>query len=680
MLSLLLLILFNTNPAPSDNYASAEVYHEKGAYDSAILKYKLAIAGYIQIDSTDKIGEAYYNMAKAYYSSYQDSNAITALDTASMYFKRAGNKLRLAVSINLKGNYLSDFGLNEEAIDHYKKSIQIAEEIGDKRVESFALNNLGLVYTDLGDYENALAALIKSYNIKLNRNAPPKELAASKLNIGSVLDLLGKPDEALQAYYEGILLKRKAGDSLGVAKILGNMAVIEKNRNNDVKAISLIQQSNDILNTTPDDELKYVNLTNLGGLSKKRNAFEDARNYYLQALDIAIKYDGKNEMSDLYYNLGELDFVQGNYLSAIEHLKKSLSITQTTQSQIQKKDIYSKLAQCYSQINEYDQAFEYLVLSNELRDSIYQFERIQTLEELQAKYDTENKQREIENQQLQLEAQQASLRENRIIITALAIGLILVFVIVYLILNRTRKKHELALQEKELEYRKSQISAIIDSQEKERKRFAQDIHDGFGQMISILNMNIASLQEKETPEEKATLFDQSVTILDGMYEELRTICFDLMPQTLVKQGLKEAIREFAARINIAGKLKIETQMHAADTRFDDLIEVSIFRITQEWINNIIKHSNADKVSIQLTSDEHELTLIIEDNGGGFDKNLMFNSMGNGWKNISSRANLMMAEINLDTSPQANQTTFIVNVPLSGTTIYHDEGIENEIKK
>jgi signal transduction histidine kinase len=137
-----------------------------------------------------------------------------------------------------------------------------------------------------------------------------------------------------------------------------------------------------------------------------------------------------------------------------------------------------------------------------------------------------------------------------------------------------------------------------------------------------------------------------------------------MPETLIKQGIVAALREFSYRINRSGKIKVEIDTFGINERLPDLQEISIYRITQEWVNNILKYSEADKINVNLTGDEQEITLLIEDNGNGFDKHKLISGSGNGWKNMNSRANLIKGELELDSTQGVNGNTLILNIPIS----------------
>ena len=201
----------------------------------------------------------------------------------------------------------------------------------------------------------------------------------------------------------------------------------------------------------------------------------------------------------------------------------------------------------------------------------------------------------------------------------------LLIVLVLLNRNRAKKKEQLIQQEAQLKLREAELNAVINSQEKERNRFARDLHDGFGQLISVLKLNLSGLNDKdaEYPEKRMEVFKNGESVINDMYAELRSICFDLMPQTLVKKGLTIALKEFGDRITQSKKVVCEVIVFSNKERLPELIEISLFRICQEWVNNVMKYAEPNHITIQLTRDETELTLTVEDDGNGFNSGLFF---------------------------------------------------------
>jgi signal transduction histidine kinase len=148
-----------------------------------------------------------------------------------------------------------------------------------------------------------------------------------------------------------------------------------------------------------------------------------------------------------------------------------------------------------------------------------------------------------------------------------------------------------------------------------------------------------------------------------MHKEVRAVAFNLMPQTLIQSGLVPALREMALRIEERQPLKIKVTSFDMDARLADVQEISLYRMVQEWVNNIIKYSGATKVDVNLVRNEANLSLTIEDDGAGFDSSKLEHSKGHGWKNILSRAGLIKATVEIDTVSGRRGTTLMVQVPI-----------------
>lgn len=259
-------------------------------------------------------------------------------------------------------------------------------------------------------------------------------------------------------------------------------------------------------------------------------------------------------------------------------------------------------------------------------------------------------------------ADMASIKKDETMlftITLIPIGLL---VLVIVINNKRREKRERHLKKLELEYRDKQMKAIIHSQEVERSRYAQDLHDSYGQLIAVLKLNLQALRKRGLSTggmsiETDKMFDNANNVLQNMSDNLRRICFGLMPQTLKEKGLIDSLQELAIKINETGAINVNINANVSFLGLDENKKISLFRICQEWLNNIIKHSNAYSVNILILKFSDNLNLTIENDGKGFDKQALFEGEGHGWKNIQSRARLIKGMIEIDTEKDGNGTKF-----------------------
>ena len=641
-----------------------------GDYELSQKNYQEAIRIYSELNLNFRSGIAHYNLARTYYSNYQDSLMLITGRRAVELFKSVDSTMQEAAALNQLGNHMSGIGMNRESLDAYNEAVKLGYQIGDSLVVGLYKNNIGLVLKDLGEYQNALSALYESLSLKEDHGASDQTISSSLLNIGLVLDLLNKPDESLLFYARAIEFKTRVGDSLGIARVFSNMAVIHKNLDRYDSAIHFINLSNEILSKVEDNDLLLVNQTNLGNLFKRKGDFSGAKKYLLQALSIAEQEKDKNHIGDAYQNLGALAFEEGDVQSCIDYNLMALELTKETDSYAQMMEIHSNLQEAYASVGQFEEAYRSTLYALQYRDSVYRMEQIRAAEELQTQYETEKKEEQIMFQNAQLEQQESIILRNKIIILTLSVIALLGIFLVWLWKAQQTRKRRLLEKEHEIQLRDAEINAVINSQEKERKRFATDLHDGFGQLISVLKLNLGRLNDNNSrnTELRQEVFDQSENVINDMYAELRNICFDLMPQTLVKRGLPTALREFADRINSTGKKAVEVLVFDIKNRLPELLEVSLYRITQEWVNNILKYSDANIITIQLLGDGNELTLTIEDDGIGFDSTTFFHGVGNGWRNINSRLNLINGDFDLDTKPSSRGSMATINVRLNSEPV------------
>jgi len=154
-------------------------------------------------------------------------------------------------------------------------------------------------------------------------------------------------------------------------------------------------------------------------------------------------------------------------------------------------------------------------------------------------------------------------------------------------------------------------------------------------------------------------------MVDDAVKEVRSVSHNMMPNALIRFGLAKAVREFIDKIAATGALKIDLQIIGLTERLESTTETVLYRVMQETVSNIIKHAQASDISIQLIRDEDNLTMMIEDNGKGFDTKKMSEFGGIGLKNIISRVEYLNGTVDFDSFP-GRGTTVIVEIHLSNT--------------
>ncbi|MCB2206828.1 MAG: Cache 3/Cache 2 fusion domain-containing protein [Bacteroidetes bacterium] len=192
-------------------------------------------------------------------------------------------------------------------------------------------------------------------------------------------------------------------------------------------------------------------------------------------------------------------------------------------------------------------------------------------------------------------------------------------------------------ERKELE--RKVLSAVIKTEEKERERFAKDMHDGLGPLLSAIKLYVNELNDAETSvSEKESYIEQINDMLDQAVTSTREISNNLMPRVIHEYGLIRAVEAFSEKVNKTKKLHIDFDYSGISESLDKDLQLILFRVVSELINNTMKHADAKHIRIKLTKDEERISLAFEDDGIGFNMNEVMNNpkTGIGLKSIISR--------------------------------------------
>lgn len=212
------------------------------------------------------------------------------------------------------------------------------------------------------------------------------------------------------------------------------------------------------------------------------------------------------------------------------------------------------------------------------------------------------------------------------------------------------------------------LNTIIQTEEKERKRFAKDLHDGLGPLLSTVKMSVSSLAQMKHDDISREIVENTELVIDEAIKSLKEISDNLSPHILNNFGLVRALNNFSNKINVARTIKINLESDLKDERFDNNVEVVLYRVICELINNTIKHAKAKKIDISLTKDGEYLIIVYKDDGKGFDVSKIIDQQtgtGMGFSNIYSRINSLKGEINIE-SEQKKGTFVTIKVMM------HDE--------
>ena len=270
--------------------------------------------------------------------------------------------------------------------------------------------------------------------------------------------------------------------------------------------------------------------------------------------------------------------------------------------------------------------------------------------------------RQARIQQLEIEKQRLlNTRKNTIIVVILLVTALLCL-LGYSYYRRYKLKQAAKLQAYVAEQQQMAAESILAAEENERKRIAGDLHDGLGQMMSAAKMNLSVIESEMNFDstEQQSAFEKVIKLIDDSIKEVRTVSHTMMPNALLKAGLASAIAEFIKQID-KRVLRIQLHTEGLNERIDQNTESILYRVVQECVNNVIKHSGATQLDIALIKSDNKIEATIEDNGKGFDTKTLFSGIG--LKNIQSRIQFLKGEIEWSSQP-GEGTLVAFHVPIT----------------
>ena len=286
---------------------------------------------------------------------------------------------------------------------------------------------------------------------------------------------------------------------------------------------------------------------------------------------------------------------------------------------------------------------------------------------LQMQFETTKKELRINQLETAQQVQQLALQKRKTVIFLLILLLAMVLLVGWLLLRNNRRRQ--ALQHQQIlqlqqEKQLSATEAVIKGQEEERVRMARDLHDGLGGILSGTRYLLGSMKEHiVTGEEHASTIDRTIGMLDHSIAELRRVAHNMMPESLLKLDLNDALQDYCQQITNSDALDITYQGFGLnDVETDHTVKITVYRIVQELINNIIKHASAKSAVVQVIVKDRELSIAVEDDGRGFDTAMLDSAKGIGYKNISNRVEFLKGKIDVS-SEIGKGTSVYIQIPL-----------------
>lgn len=600
-------------------------------------------------------------------------------------------KLNIRARIALE-NSKKDFIAAEKELDEVKR-ICLEKNLPFNYV--YAERLLGAIYYERGDYVKAIITY-NELETAIQRlpegKRKAKELGMLYNDLGASYSLINDLENAQKFYSQSIQLYEISKDSSGLILTYFNLAFVFIDMQEWAKAIDYLKKSIDNGGKTVDRQLlAFDSYARAAAISFKLNRMQEGRKlladcerlfpqvpldldriyfhnaygefYYAQnnmkaalashvsSYQYSLLWRDPYYISDEALHIGKIYMQLGKADSAEHYFRIALDTAKAYNYMPKIRFILNEWSDYYASAGNYREAY---LLRTELlhfTDSLVALQNHNRLLLFDARFQSIQKENKIKQLETDKQLQAFAIRQKNILNYILIGGAFIILIISLLTYRNYRQKQKLQQQritELETEKKLAATEAVLKGEEQERTRLAKDLHDGLGGMLSGIKHSFTTMKGNIvlTPD-VALAFERSMDMLDSSIKELRMVAHNLMPESLVKFGLDTALKDFCNSITGSGVLQVDYHSFGMEQlKTDQNLEITLYRIIQELVNNSIKHAAAKEAIVQLQHEYGLLSVTVEDNGKGFDTACLDMSRGIGWSNIQNRVDYLKGTLSL----------------------------------
>ena len=624
------------------------VYWYMGNAQESVKYYYLAAKASEEAGDKKMEAMAYYNIGNAYYSPLSNfTEAIKALTLSLNISNKIGDKMNAGRRhLDIANNYES-LGNYPEAIKQYLAAIKLSDEVGNRSNVASGYNNIGEIYNNLGNYPEALKYFLTGLKI-FEEKKDKENIAVAYSNIAEVYAKQGKYIESMKYLQNALELDKglkypygMAYDYSNIGNVYFDQSKYEQALNNYLSSLKLFKEMEE------NEGIAKINGI-IGKTYFKIGNAEEAMKYLSEALSAARQFGGKRIMMETYESLMLIDSAEGNWQQAYQNQKLFAQYRDSLLSEENSNKIQENIMQFWFDKKE-DSLKHQQALTNEklIQQELLANQHMQSLlikenemallnrEKRLQQLQLQNNQAELgmqkseaEKKQNQLAIQSLQIKKQKQVRNYLLVGFALLTIIAAFGYYSYRTRQQLKLQ-------------ML------RNKIASDLHDDVGSTLSSISMfsQMAQQQSKETIPLLDTIGDYSRKMLEAMAD----IVWTINPENDQFEQIILRMRNFA--YDLLGTKKIEFEFDAdedvASLKLSMEVRKNIYLIFKEATNNMVKYSGADKALFRIKGEKNILTMLIRDNGKGFDTSQSTN--GNGLRNMKNRAEEMGAHLMIDSA-------------------------------
>lgn len=506
------------------------------------------------------------------------------------------------------GSISQVMGNYTEAIDNFLRASRYFEQAGILDDKYRVGLNTGMMYLQLENYDRARNHIWEAYQHFLDRGMVNEQIACLH-GMGQYHAAGGQLDSAMVIFSRVMDMSRYEGNRYYLSMVFHS----------------------------------------IGEVHMKANQIDLARSYFLKSDSLAAEHLYTSQQATARLGLARLESSEGNHRLAREYADKAYRVALNLNNALLLQGVYEVLSSIHENMEDLQQALEYHKKSATLGQELINQEmlhQIYNLEIRELSNEREMQRFELQQQRIQLDRS----RSRSIIVTLMSVSTIIIMVLlyyVYLTRMRTRQKRELDRTRLSVMQKRAQIT--LEAELSERQRLGMELHDGVGPLLSLARMNLQMLQDRpDLPaDRKAVLLNNTESTVEEVLKEMKNISRNMVPVVLLEKGFEAAIRDLVKRLNNLEKYRVNVNFSGKDWKLEPYMAHTLFRAVQEVLNNSIIHSQCREITLQAIQTGDEITLMIEDDGIGFDPMVIQEKKGLGLNGAASRIRSLKGEFLID---------------------------------
>jgi signal transduction histidine kinase len=537
-----------------------------------------------------------------------------------------------------------------QAITYYKKALSCLRKTSEKEMIAKCLLNLGNCIEATGDYPEATKVALEA--VGMMEKTPYKAmLARAYASVGSTFYNVDNYPKALEYLNKALPITRELKDTSRLLFVLYALSATLTSQEKISEAMIYAQES--IKAATAYGKADQLHIAHQSMADLLCRIYEGRK--AIPHAQLSLKY--AKESGSMHHIL-PATIILGEAYGKADRPEKQVSYLQQAQKISEENNIlsslnliYKGLSEAYEKMENYKKAHDYYKKYIAGRDTVEGASTKKHIAELEVQYQTAQKEKTIAQKNLDVARKEMQLQKSRqmsVYSIGSAIVALMVAFLVFFYFRNKRKLDQKQLQSLRQEKEIHLLQAVMQGEEKERSRIAKDLHDGVAGMLAAVKMHFNSIALHVGGVLQSEGYQQGIRLLDEASHEVRKTSHNLMPEVLLQHGLEEAIRRYCNNVTNSSKLVVQYDSIGELGRFVDGFELSVYRIVQELLNNIVKHSRASEAIVQVTYQAKLLSITIEDNGIGLSKDDQQKD-GIGLKSLQTRVKAMNGKIEFDST-------------------------------